>query len=65
MKTKWYPEVKHFRPNTPIILVGTKLDLVADRHTIETLRGKKQAPISNQQGETLRRNINAVKYIGN
>jgi GTPase SAR1 family protein len=24
---KWYPEVKFYCPNTPIILVGTKMDL--------------------------------------
>jgi Ras-related C3 botulinum toxin substrate 1 len=25
--SKWCPELKHYSPNTPIVLVGTKLDL--------------------------------------
>lgn len=27
VKQKWLPEVRHYMPNTPIILVGTKKDL--------------------------------------
>ncbi|PIK57189.1 Chain A, Rac1 P29s Mutant, partial [Apostichopus japonicus] len=29
-KEKWYPEIRHHCPNTPIILVGTKQDLRGD-----------------------------------
>uniref|UniRef100_A0A182HP32 Ras-like GTP-binding protein Rho1 n=1 Tax=Anopheles arabiensis TaxID=7173 RepID=A0A182HP32_ANOAR len=32
---KWTPEVKHFCPNVPIILVGNKKDLRNDPHTIK------------------------------
>lgn len=27
VRTMWYPEIKHFCPRTPIILVGCQLDL--------------------------------------
>lgn len=27
VKTMWYPEIKHFCPRTPIVLVGCQLDL--------------------------------------
>ncbi len=37
VRTKWYPEVKFFCPNTPIILVGTKLDLREDGRVLERL----------------------------
>ncbi len=30
VKDKWHPEVKHYAPNVPIILVGTKLDARED-----------------------------------
>ena len=46
---QWYPEVSHHCPNTPVILVGTKLDLLDDQGTIERLRERKLAPISYEQ----------------
>lgn len=35
IQDKWIPEVKHFCPNVPIILVGNKRDL---RHDPDTIR---------------------------
>lgn len=49
VRAKWYPEVRHHCPNTPIILVGTKLDLRDDKSTIEKLRDKKLTPITYPQ----------------
>ncbi len=46
VRAKWSPEIKHNNPDTPVVLVGTKLDLRDDKHTIEKLlvreRKKKQ-----------------------
>lgn len=39
---KWTPEVKHFCPNVPIILVGNKKDLRNDDHTKRELAKMKQ-----------------------
>lgn len=41
--------MRHHCPNTPMILVGTKLDLRDDKTTIEKLRDKKLAPITYPQ----------------
>lgn len=41
--------MRHHCPQTPIILVGTKLDLRDDKNTIEKLRDKKLAPITYPQ----------------
>jgi len=41
--------VRHHCPSTPIILVGTKLDLREDKETIEKLKDKKLAPITYPQ----------------
>ncbi|MBZ3888311.1 Ras-related C3 botulinum toxin substrate 3 [Sciurus carolinensis] len=59
----WYPEVRHHCPHTPILLVGTKLDLRDDKDTIERLRDKKLAPITYPQGLAMAREIGSVKYL--
>lgn len=51
---QWFPEVRHHCPCTPIILVGTKLDLRDDKTTIEKLRDKKLAPITYPQVSCLK-----------
>ncbi|XP_018617516.2 ras-related C3 botulinum toxin substrate 1-like isoform X1 [Scleropages formosus] len=63
VRAKWYPEVRHHCPNTPIILVGTKLDLRDDKDTIEKLKEKKLTPITMSQGLAMSKEIGAVKYL--
>ncbi|CAN1229679.1 Rac-like GTP-binding protein ARAC2 [Linum grandiflorum] len=48
---KWIPELRHYAPNVPIVLVGTKLD-----HPGATT-------ITTAQGEELRKMVGAVAYI--
>lgn len=63
VKAKWYPEVRHHCPNTPIILVGTKLDLRSDRQTLDKLQEKRLGPVKFEQGLALAKEIGAVKYL--
>jgi len=63
VRGKWFPEVKHHCPNTPVILVGTKVDLREDPDTIAKLREKKLNCISEVQGQSLAKEIGAVKYL--
>ena len=49
VRGKWFPEVKHHCPSTPVILVGTKTDLRDDMETISKLKEKKLSPCSEQQ----------------
>ncbi|XP_063230672.1 ras-related protein Rac1 isoform X2 [Bacillus rossius redtenbacheri] len=63
VRAKWYPEVRHHCPSTPLILVGTKLDLREDKETIEKLKDKKLAPITYPQGLAMAKEIGAVKYL--
>lgn len=60
---KWVPEVKHFCPNTPYLLVGCKKDLRNDPNTIQTLKQINQAPVPMAKGMEVSQNINAFQYI--
>ncbi|XP_008436061.1 ras-related C3 botulinum toxin substrate 1-like isoform X1 [Poecilia reticulata] len=50
VRAKWFQELRSHRPMTPIILVGTKVDLRNDSETIEALEEKKRTPITTVQG---------------
>ncbi|KAL1139210.1 hypothetical protein AAG570_009269 [Ranatra chinensis] len=50
---KWTPEVKHFCPNVPIILVGNKKDLAK----------MKQEPVRPEEGRSMAEKINAYDYL--
>lgn len=63
VRAKWYPEVSHHCPNTPMILVGTKLDLRDDKETLDKLAEKKLKPISTTEGLAMAKELVAVKYL--
>jgi len=60
---KWTPEVKHFCPNVPIILVGNKKDLRNDETTKWELQKMKQEPVKMEQGRDMAEKINAFSYL--
>jgi len=60
---KWTPEVKHFCPNVPIILVGNKRDLRSDNSTIHELAKMKQEPVKFEEGKTMADKISAFSYL--
>lgn len=54
---------KNVSPLPAIILVGTKSDLKEDRQTLEELSRAGQAPISEEEGKQMAKEIGAVKYL--
>ena len=61
--SKWHPEVMHYAPKVPIILVGTKLDTREDPEILKTLQEQGNSVITTARGEELKNRIKAVKYI--
>ena len=59
---KWTPEIKHFCPNVPIILVGNKNDLRDDDSTIKELGKMQQEPVKLDEGKNMAEKINAFAY---
>ena len=64
VQAKWYPEVMHFCPDVPQILVGTKCDTRSDRATLDKLKSQGQKPVTAEEAQALARKIRSVKYIG-
>ena len=67
-RVKWYTEVRHHCPNTPIILVGNKLDLRENKSNKSNgnLSQEKVMPvdkISYTEGHSMAKEINAVGYF--
>ncbi|GAY38913.1 hypothetical protein CUMW_040350 [Citrus unshiu] len=58
---KWIPELQHYSPGVPVVLVGTKLDLREDKHYLADHPGL--VPVTTAQGEELRKQIGASYYI--
>jgi len=60
---KWYPEITEHAPETPIILVGTKIDLRTKPEAIQSLKENNQEPISMKKGEELAKKMGAKRYL--
>lgn len=63
VKLKWHPEVTHFNPKTPIILVGTKLDIRDNPEALASLKEQNIEPLTTEDGEQLCKDIGAWKYL--
>ncbi|KRX87960.1 Ras-related C3 botulinum toxin substrate 2 [Trichinella pseudospiralis] len=61
--SKWFPELRHHCPDTPILLVGTKLDLRDDQQIIKNLADQGLSPITRSQGNKLAQKLHAIKYM--
>ncbi|XP_062381434.1 rho-related GTP-binding protein RhoA-A-like [Sardina pilchardus] len=59
----WFPEVNHFCPKVPIILVGTHKDLRNNDHTLRELAKIKQQPVKQEEGRDMANRINAFGYM--
>lgn len=63
VKEKWFPEVHHHCPGVPCLIVGTQVDLRNDEQVREKLAKQKMSPVSKADGETMARQLGAVKYV--
>nr|XP_019937459.1 PREDICTED: rho-related GTP-binding protein RhoF isoform X1 [Paralichthys olivaceus] len=60
---KWFPEVRHFCQDTPVILIGCKTDLRKDKECARKLRAMNLAPITYTQGEEIQQQMKAELYL--
>jgi GTPase SAR1 family protein len=62
IRDKWVPEVRHFCPDVPFIIVAMQIDLRDDSEVVK-LAGEKQRLVSTQEGERLAYELGAAKYL--
>ena len=46
---QWFPEVNHHNPDTPILLVGTKLDTREHAETLAGLKEQNLKPVTHEE----------------
>lgn len=64
VRKKWYPEVRHYCPEVPVILAGTMLDLRDDdTQSMDELGCTELNAVTYQQGERMAHEISATKYL--
>jgi len=61
IRDKWAPEVNHYIPDVPHLLVGTKIDLREQQHP-DPNSGKFE-PITLDMGNSMAKQIKAPKYL--
>lgn len=60
---KWYPEVRKYCPNTPVILVGTYSDSRVDPKAVDRVKKRyNRGPITYDEGLTKSKEISAKCY---
>jgi small GTP-binding protein len=62
VRSKWYPEIQHHCPSTPMLLVGTKSDLRGDSAMTSQLASKGLKMIDKEQALQLAKEIGASEY---
>lgn len=60
--TKWLPEIRQHCPGTPLVLVGTQLDLREDVQVLIDLAQNQQRPVGTEEGRRLAQELGAVSF---
>eukprot|EP01126_Amoeba_proteus_P058299 TRINITY_DN7508_c0_g1_i8.p1 TRINITY_DN7508_c0_g1~~TRINITY_DN7508_c0_g1_i8.p1 ORF type:complete len:205 (-),score=40.27 TRINITY_DN7508_c0_g1_i8:376-990(-) len=63
IKIKWFPEVAHYCPHVPFLLVGTKTDLKEDFSTLTQLKSKNLEPVNLQDAIYFSKEIGAYATL--
>lgn len=59
---RWLPEIRLHSPGTPLVLVGTQLDLREDVQVLIDLAQNQQRPVGTEEGRRLAEELGAVGF---
>jgi GTPase SAR1 family protein len=63
LRTEWIPELRHFCPDTPIVLCGTMRDLRESEEALEFARDRGLQVFSFKDGVELAKEFDCVSYM--
>ncbi|CAG8822232.1 5720_t:CDS:1, partial [Gigaspora margarita] len=63
VKETWVPEVRHYCPGIPYLIVGTQIELRDDPLVVEKLSQQRMSPTTLKQGENFAQTLGAIKYV--
>lgn len=63
VEDKWVPEIRHFCPKVPMLLVATKVDLRDDEYKIKVLAESKESAVTLNEGRELAQKIGAYSFV--
>eukprot|EP00013_Stygamoeba_regulata_P009550 CAMPEP_0177683546 /NCGR_PEP_ID=MMETSP0447-20121125/31861_1 /TAXON_ID=0 /ORGANISM="Stygamoeba regulata, Strain BSH-02190019" /LENGTH=102 /DNA_ID=CAMNT_0019193145 /DNA_START=78 /DNA_END=383 /DNA_ORIENTATION=+ len=56
--TQWFSQVSHIKPDTPVVLVGLKTDLMEDKETLN-----RSQPVTPDQVKKINRRVGAHGFV--
>ncbi|KAJ7359154.1 small GTPase Cdc42 [Mycena albidolilacea] len=63
IRDKWYPEMRHYCPDVPFLVVATQIDLRDDSEALAKSAGQQKRQVSTEEGERLAYELGAAKYV--
>jgi len=63
VKEKWLKELDHYSKGTPIILIGTKLDMRSIEDEVRKVRANKDDIVTPEMGQKMAKDIKAAAYM--
>ncbi|KAK7039540.1 small GTPase Cdc42 [Favolaschia claudopus] len=63
IRDRWVPEVRHYCPNVPFLVVGTQIDLREDPTVLARLAERKLRVVDTEEGRRLAHEVGAAKYV--
>ncbi|KAI9325377.1 P-loop containing nucleoside triphosphate hydrolase protein [Zopfochytrium polystomum] len=63
VESQWFPEIRHYNPHTPILLVGCQKDLRDDPETLRDLARFGGQPVRYDEALYMAQRMGATRYI--
>lgn len=63
VRLKWVPELRYYCPQVPILLVGTKMDLIDDLEMCRRLQNRGYQPLSLKEGEKVSKSLQLAGHM--